>query len=100
MTKYFEKQIQRLVGWCNAKIGFTAIHTLTNKSLSYNAGKEFLLCSTYKIPMAVCLLKKAEENKLNLNDLISIYPYDFRLSLWHSTLNRLQYDSFIVSSLN
>ena len=38
----------------------------------------FLLCSTYKIPIALTLLQKVDQGLVHLNDLVTVTEYDLR----------------------
>jgi beta-lactamase class A len=72
-------------------LGVSAIHLPSLERISYNSTIPFLLCSTCKIPIAVCLLKKVEENKLKLTDKVPITEFDLRVGCAMSTLNQLDY---------
>ena len=38
----------------------------------------FLLCSTYKIPIALTFLQKVDQGLVHLNDLVTVTEYDLR----------------------
>lgn len=98
MMNYFDKLIRRLENWSDGLVGVCAYHTLSKESLHYNVEKEFLLCSTYKIPMAIHLLQKIERGELALNQMVFVHHYDLRPGLF-STLNQLQYSTPVQMSI-
>jgi beta-lactamase class A len=71
-------------------LAISAIHMPSNQSIQYNENREFLLCSTYKLPMALCLLKQVEAKKLTLSDELEINQCDLRPGLV-STLSQMDY---------
>ncbi|MDF2530139.1 MAG: beta-lactamase [Gammaproteobacteria bacterium] len=83
-------QLGRLENWSESALGVSACHLPTLKEIEFESSREFDLCSTYKIPIAVCLLQKIENGELDLNTLVDITEYDLRPGV-NSTLNQLQY---------
>ena len=86
-----ENRFKQLENWSDSILGVSAVHLPTNKIIQYNAALPFLLCSTDKIPVAVCLLKKIEEQLFHLHHEVTIHDYDLRPGV-SSTLNQLKYD--------
>lgn len=72
-------------------LSVSAVHLPSLERISYNSILSFLLCSTCKIPIAICVLKRVEENKLRLTDKVSITKFDLRVGCAMSTLNQLDY---------
>ena len=86
-----KKQFEALEKFCDGTLGVSALHIETNKAFHFNADQRFLMCSTYKVAIAVFLLHKTEENEINLNDLCEITETDLLPGVI-STLNQFNYD--------
>lgn len=84
--------------FCNGNLGISAIHLPSNISIDYRSKQQFLLCSTYKLPIACCLLDKVIKQDLNLSDLYDITSSDLRPGMI-STLNSFNYDTPVKISL-
>jgi len=97
-TDPFKTEILRLEQLTKCTIGLSAIHLPTLRSIGYRVNRHFLLCSTYKIPIAVCLLKKVERKELTLEHLYTILESDLRSGMI-STLNQLQYSTPVTMSV-
>lgn len=93
-----EKQFTTFEHYCSGELGFQAIHVETGKTLGFKAYDTFLMCSTFKIPMAICLLQKVESNEFHLTDLYSVTEYDLRPGS-SPTLTQFSYDAPISMSL-
>lgn len=83
---------------CKGTLGISALHFETKNKLSYKGDNYFLLCSTYKIPIAICLLKQIEEGKLQLDQAIEITEFDIRPGAF-SLINELDYSSKVQLSV-
>ncbi len=59
-------------------------------ALEYNAHQKFFMCSTFKVPIAICFLQKAERENINLSTIIPVTAYDLRVGVT-STLNQFDY---------
>lgn len=83
---------------CGGIVGMSALLLETNAAISYRGEHPFLLCSTYKIPIAVALLQQVENAKIALSDLIPIQDYDLRPGV-NSTINQLEYSAAVKISV-
>jgi len=95
---FFEKHVGRIENWCGAKIGVSATHIPSMQQINYNADEQFLLCSTYKIPIVTCILKMHEAQQVDLAELIEVHDYDLRLGMV-CTLNQLNYSTPVKFSI-
>jgi len=68
ISKKIEKVSQGLVG----RIGVAAQEIGAKESITVNGDETFVMASTYKVAIAVTLLRKVDEGKLKLTDLIDI----------------------------
>lgn len=98
MSTLLEKQCETFEHHCGGELGFKAIHVETGKTLEFKANDTFLMCSTFKIPMAICLLQKIESKEFHLTDLYSITEYDLRPGS-SPTLTQFSYEAPISMSL-
>ena len=94
----FNAEMIRLEKISECTIGLSAIHLPTSSSLGYRDDKAFLLCSTYKVPIAAYLLKKVERNELSLAQNCQITEYDLRPGVT-STLTQLNYSTPVTLSV-
>lgn len=85
-----EKQFKLFEKNCGGTLGVDALHLENGKIVKYKADETFLMCSTYKIPMAICLLQHIENGSLKLDDYLKITEFDLRPGVT-GTLNQLDY---------
>lgn len=57
-------------------VGATAIHLETGRTVSLNGDEPFPMASTYKVPIAVELLTRADAGMLRLNEMIDLTAAD------------------------
>lgn len=74
LLNYFQQLEQQSGG----TLGVSAFHLESSRSIQYHGDDIFLLCSTYKIPIALTLLQKVDQGSIKLNDLVTITEYDLR----------------------
>ena len=74
--KQLEKELSRLSDLSGGKMGIGVIHLETNQKIYINNDERYPLASTYKVPIAVQLLKRVEKGELNLNDMTDVRPKD------------------------
>lgn len=86
-----QKKFQFLEQFCDGILGVNALHIETGKEINFNDDQQFLMCSTYKVPMAIYLLFKSQRNEINLNDLFDVTEHDLRPGII-GTLNQFNYD--------
>lgn len=87
---HLKNQFQTLEKYCDGSFGMSAIHIETAKEINFNADQLFLMCSTYKLPMAIYLLQKVERGELHLTDTYLVTEHDLRPGAVF-TLNQLDY---------
>lgn len=66
------KQIQAIEKKNNTIIGITAIHIEENDQVTHNSNQHFFMASTIKVPIALALLHRVDENKESLNRIIKM----------------------------
>ncbi|PHZ86385.1 class A beta-lactamase [Paremcibacter congregatus] len=66
------QEIRRIAERNRGNVGVAVRHLETGKLLSFNGDAQFLMASTYKIPIAVRILQLVDQGKLSLDDLIEI----------------------------
>lgn len=93
-----EKQFNSFEQYCQGILGIHATHIETENSIGFHSDEHFLMCSTYKLPMAICFLQKVERGSLTLNDLYEIRDFDLRPGAL-VTLNQFNYETPIKISL-
>jgi beta-lactamase class A len=86
-----QKQFLALEAYGKCALGVSALHIETNQAINFNAEELFLMCSTYKVAIAIFLLHKTEKSEVSLNDMHKVSERDF-LPGMISTLNQLNYD--------
>jgi len=59
-------------------MGFTAIHIETGRRITLRSSESFPMASTYKLPIAVQLLRLVDEGKEHLDHIIRVGPKDMR----------------------
>ena len=70
ISKKIEQLSQSLVG----RIGLAAQEIGSEDRLIINGDEAFVMASTFKVAIAVCLLDLVDKGQLNLSDLIDISP--------------------------
>lgn len=91
MNKFnLEKQFMLFEKLCDGQLGIDALHMETNQTVKYRANEMFPMCSTYKLPIAICLLQQIENGLLKFNDYHDVTEYDIRPGIV-GTLNQFSY---------
>src|SRR5438046_3145357 len=73
-----QKQLQTIERFSAGTLGVSALHIETHNAVNFNEEARFLMCSTYKVPLAIYLLVKVESGEIDLNELCEITEYDLR----------------------
>ena len=60
------------------EMGFTAIHIETGRRITLRGSERFPMASTYKLPIAIQLLRLVDEGKERLDHVIRVGPKDIR----------------------
>ena len=74
--KGLEQELLRLGALSGGKMGIGVIHLETDQRLYINNKERYPLASTYKVPIAVQLLKRVENGEITLNDMTDVQPKD------------------------
>ena len=98
MTKILSRYLEYLEQQSGGTLGVSAMHVESDRKIHYKSDEMFLLCSTYKIPIAICLLEQCHQQLVDLNQLVAIHEYDLRPGSG-SFLLELNYDSEIKLSV-
>ena len=73
-----EKQFSRFELETAGSLGVSAIHIESHREILFKSDQLFLMCSTYKIPIAIFLLHLSEEGKIDLNEIYTLREVDLR----------------------
>ena len=84
-------QFKSLEKFCDGTLGVSAYHFPSNRQINFNEKQFYLMCSTFKVPIAIYLLAKVQRGELQLTDMCAISEYDLRPGV-DSTLNRMNFD--------
>src|SRR3990167_3256055 len=95
---YLIQQIKNFEHRNGGIVGVCAMHLPSNQLVQYNETQSFLMCSTYKVPMAVCLLQKIKSGEIKQDFLVDINSWDLRPGLM-STLNQMDYSTPVKMSV-
>ena len=71
-----KKELSRLADLSGGKMGIGVIHLETGRKIFINNNTRYPLASTYKVPIAVQLLKRVEKGEINLTDMTNVQPKD------------------------
>jgi beta-lactamase class A len=71
-----DKEIARIVSRSGASVGVCAIHVESGDRILINSDRSFPLASSYKIPIAIRLLKRVEQRQFSLDQMIEITTED------------------------
>jgi len=69
-------EIKRIVQSTKNVVGVTAIHIETNRKITFNGNKPFLMASTVKVPIAITLLHRVDQRKENLHRVLHLRLQD------------------------
>lgn len=71
-----EREMARLAAVAGGVVGATALHLETGRRVSINGTDRFPMASTFKVPVAVELLRRVDAGELRLDQMIEIKPGD------------------------
>lgn len=92
------REIERLSAGSGGTVGVGIIHLETGRRLSFNGQEPFPMASTYKVPIAVQLLTRADNGEISLEDMVRLAQED--LHPGSGTLARLFDDPGVILSLH
>ena len=67
-----EAELERIAAETGGLVGVSFCHVESGQRLTLNAGEAFPMASTYKVAIAARLLKRIEEQRLGLDEMIQI----------------------------
>lgn len=88
------ERLRAISSRANGAVGVAVIHVETGRTVSIDGAKQFPLYSVFKLPVAITVLKLAEEKRLQLEKKIRVTPADvapgsqFNLDLWRKPVER------------
>ena len=92
-----EREILRLAEFSGGRVGVAAVHLETGREVYLNADEWFPMASTYKVPIAVQLLRRVDNNEVKLDQMVEVTPVD--LHPGSGTLSQLLDDPGVELSL-
>ncbi len=69
-------EIGRLAPSSGGTVGVGAVHVETGRAVWFNEDERFPMASTYKVPIAVQLLSRADRGEISLADMVELEPTD------------------------
>ncbi|MBI4539105.1 MAG: class A beta-lactamase [Gemmatimonadetes bacterium] len=93
-----QREIGRLSGIAEGKLGVAAIHLETGREVYLNGGERFPMASSYKVPIAVELLTRVDRGEVRLDSLVRVEPGD--LHPGSGTLTNLFDDPGVILSIH
>lgn len=70
------KEIERLAGDAGGPVGVSALHLDSGRRVSLRGEEPFPMASSYKVPIAVELLRRVDAGEFKLDDLYTVRPQD------------------------
>jgi len=71
-----EREIERVSQIAGGGVGASAVHLESGRRVSFHGDERFPMASTFKIPIAVQVLRRVERGELTLDKMIEIHPAD------------------------
>lgn len=93
-----EEEVQRLALLSGGVVGVGAIHLQSGVSFYWNTDEPFPMASTYKVPIAIQLLRRIERGETRLEKMIDLEPY--HLQPGSGTISRLLDDPGVSLSVH
>ena len=72
-----ERELQRLGPLSGGVMGVAAVHLESGRRAFLNGDEPFPMASTYKVPIAVELLQRVDEGKLDLAQMVAVERHDY-----------------------
>jgi len=72
-----ERELRRLAPLSGGIMGVAAIHLESGRAAFLNGEESFPMASTYKVPIAVELLHRVDEGKLDLEQMVAVERHDY-----------------------
>ena len=93
-----EEEWARIEPLSGGRLGLAAIHLESGRTAYLHPDESFPMASTYKVPIAVELLRRVDEGEFGLDELVEIHPAD--LSPGSGVLGRLFDDPGVSLSIH
>lgn len=78
MNRALQYQLQEFEKQSGGTLGVSAVHLQNQAEINYNENENFILASTYKLPLVICIFEMIEARFFNLFDPIEIIEYSLR----------------------
>jgi len=75
--KALERELQRLGPLSGGVMGVAAVHLESGRTAFLNGDEPFPMASTYKVPIAVELLQRVDQGKLDLAQMVEVARHDY-----------------------
>jgi beta-lactamase class A len=72
-----ERELQRLAPLSGGIMGVAAVHLESGRAAFVNADEPFPMASTYKVPIAVALLKRVDDGEIHLTQKVEVERPDY-----------------------
>lgn len=71
-----QNELERIAGLAKGKVGVSAVHLESGKTVNLNPREAFPMASTVKVAIAVTLFTKIEKGELSLMTMVDLQPSD------------------------
>ena len=71
-----QAQLERLAAAHHGVVGVTVVHLESGRRVSLRGDEPFPMASTFKIPVAMEILARADRGELRLDQMVSVEPHD------------------------
>jgi beta-lactamase class A len=83
--KALERELQRLGSLSSGVMGVAVLHLESGRNVFLNADESFPMASTFKVPIAVELLHRVDQGKLDLAQMVEVERHDYSPGSGHLT---------------
>jgi beta-lactamase class A len=70
------REVERLAQAAGGPVGMAALHLPTGRRVSLRGGERFPMASTFKVPVAVELLRRVDTGEASLDEMVTLRPRD------------------------
>ena len=75
-TDRLEREVVRLAKITDGVVGLSALHIESNRRLTLHGEDRFPMASSFKVPIAVQLLARADRGEVRLDQMVNIETHD------------------------
>jgi beta-lactamase class A len=72
-----ERELERLAPLSGGVMGVATVHLESGRRAFWNGDERFPMASTYKVPVAVEILQRVDEGKLDLAQMVEVVRHDY-----------------------